>query len=135
MGQLLLLITTICVATSGDPLDCSDALGDLSPCLDYCTDDADYPSIDCCEQLPTVCRAQPVCFCAVVGGTSSDLLGIPIDTDRAVNLPDACDNDYDYGNSHVAPASVSTTLMVNTTTSTRPNPRQNKTNVAPPSSP
>ncbi|CAL9168246.1 unnamed protein product [Musa hybrid cultivar] len=90
MGVLLLLITTICMATSRYRSDCTDVLFELAPCLDYVTDASTCPSLDCCKQLTNVIKTQPLCLCAIFDGTASKLLGVPIDTDRAINLPEAC---------------------------------------------
>ncbi|KAJ8460117.1 hypothetical protein OPV22_033043 [Ensete ventricosum] len=90
MGVLLLLITTICTATSRYRSDCTDVLFELAPCLDYVTDASNCPSLDCCKQFTNVIKTHPLCLCAAFDGTASKLLGVPIDTDRAINLPEAC---------------------------------------------
>ncbi|RWW77768.1 hypothetical protein BHE74_00014061, partial [Ensete ventricosum] len=90
MGVLLLLITTICTATSRYRSDCTDVLFELAPCLDYVTDASNCPSLDCCKQFTNVIKTHPLCLCAAFDGTASKLLGVPIDTDRAINLPEVC---------------------------------------------
>ncbi|WOK91762.1 hypothetical protein Cni_G00453 [Canna indica] len=90
MDALLFLITTICAATSSYRSDCTNALIELAPCLDYVTDAVNCPSPDCCKQFIHVIETQPLCICAVFDGTASKLLGIPIDNGRAFSLPLAC---------------------------------------------
>ncbi|KAL9670228.1 hypothetical protein QQ045_007779 [Rhodiola kirilowii] len=70
--------------------DCTPVLVSLSPCLNYVAGNSSAPSASCCSQLAAVVRSKPECLCSVLDGSADASLGIKIDKNLALELPNAC---------------------------------------------
>lgn len=94
---MVLLVTALCFAPSGlgqttpapaPQLDCTDALTDLLPCLDYVTNSSPNISAECCTGLGAVKASNPLCLCTFLNANQSASLGINVT--RALELPTFC---------------------------------------------
>ncbi|OAE18991.1 hypothetical protein AXG93_2637s1090 [Marchantia polymorpha subsp. ruderalis] len=95
--SMVLLVTALCFAPSGlgqttpapaPQLDCTDALTDLLPCLDYVTNSSPNISAECCTGLGAVKASNPLCLCTFLNANQSASLGINVT--RALELPTFC---------------------------------------------
>lgn len=91
--RLLVMAMAVLCSSCLARADCMDVVISLSPCLDYIMNNngtSQPPPSECCLQLMTVVRSQPLCLCTILDGEVEAKLGIPIDKNRALALPAAC---------------------------------------------
>ncbi|CAJ1977194.1 unnamed protein product [Sphenostylis stenocarpa] len=89
MGVVLVIMSMLCAGAVAQSSSCSNALVNLSPCLNYISGNSSTPSSGCCSQLASVVSSQPECLCEVLNGGASSL-GITINQTRALALPTVC---------------------------------------------
>lgn len=76
-------------ATSGE-MDCMTVLVNMSSCLTYVEQGSNYtkPDKECCPALAGLLDSNPICLCQLLG--DPDKIGIQIDVNRALKLPNIC---------------------------------------------
>uniref|UniRef100_A0A3Q7J0W1 Bifunctional inhibitor/plant lipid transfer protein/seed storage helical domain-containing protein n=1 Tax=Solanum lycopersicum TaxID=4081 RepID=A0A3Q7J0W1_SOLLC len=76
-------------ATSGG-MDCMTVLLNMSSCLTYVEQDSKLskPDEQCCPSLAGLLESNPICLCQLLG--NPDKIGIQIDVNKALKLPNIC---------------------------------------------
>ncbi|XP_047329032.1 non-specific lipid transfer protein GPI-anchored 12-like [Impatiens glandulifera] len=72
-------------------LDCFPYLLNVSDCLSYVEKGSNLtdPEKGCCPELSRLVGTQPICLCQLLGNSSASL-GIDIDVQKALKLPQVC---------------------------------------------
>ncbi|CAN6297484.1 unnamed protein product [Urochloa humidicola] len=86
---LVAAVAAALFASSSAQSGCTTTLISLYPCLNYISGNVTSPPSSCCSQLASVVQSNPQCLCAALSGDSSSL-GVTIDKNRALQLPQAC---------------------------------------------
>ncbi|KAK7357458.1 hypothetical protein VNO80_16744 [Phaseolus coccineus] len=89
MGMVLVIMSMMWSGVVAQSQSCTNALVNLSPCLNYISGNSSAPSSGCCSQLTSVVSSQPQCLCEVLNGGASSF-GITINQTQALALPTAC---------------------------------------------
>ncbi|KAL3325337.1 hypothetical protein AABB24_039101, partial [Solanum stoloniferum] len=76
-------------ATSGG-MDCMTVLLNMSSCLTYVEQDSKLtkPDKECCPSFAGLLDSNPICLCQLLG--NPDKIGIQIDVNKALKLPNIC---------------------------------------------
>lgn len=76
-------------ATSGG-MDCMTVLLNMSSCLTYVEQSSNLtkPDKECCPALAGLLDSNPICLCQLLG--DPDKIGVQIDVNRALKLPNIC---------------------------------------------
>ncbi|KAK4358484.1 hypothetical protein RND71_020713 [Anisodus tanguticus] len=76
-------------ATSGG-MDCTTVLVNMSSCLTFVEQSSNLtkPDKECCPALAGLLDSNPICLCQLLG--DPDKIGIQIDVNRALKLPNMC---------------------------------------------
>ncbi|WMV56272.1 hypothetical protein MTR67_049657 [Solanum verrucosum] len=76
-------------ATSGG-MDCMTVLLNMSSCLTYVEQDSKLtkPDKECCPSFAGLLESNPICLCQLLG--NPDKIGIQIDVNKALKLPNIC---------------------------------------------
>lgn len=88
-GLVFVLAASLWAMASAQSSSCTNALINMSPCLNYIQGNSSTPSSGCCSQLASVVRSEPQCLCEALNGGGSSL-GISINQTQALALPGAC---------------------------------------------
>ncbi|GMN46730.1 hypothetical protein TIFTF001_015914 [Ficus carica] len=88
-GLVFVLAASLWAMASAQSSSCTNALINMSPCLNYIQGNSSTPSSGCCSQLASVVRSEPQCLCMALNGGGSSL-GISINQTQALALPGAC---------------------------------------------
>ncbi|KAG6550390.1 hypothetical protein Mapa_008353 [Marchantia paleacea] len=139
--SIVLLVTALSFVPSGlgqttpapaPQLDCTDALTDLLPCLDYVANSSPNISTECCSGLGAVKASNPLCLCTFLNANQSASLGINVT--RALELPTFCKVEADPADCGGSPVPV-TSPVPSTSPVTAPTTAPTAPTVAPTVSP
>lgn len=88
--KLALVLITLYWGGSMAQSGCTSVLIGMAPCLNYVTGSSKTPSSSCCSSLANVVKSQPQCLCTALDGSTLATLGIRINKNIALGLPQAC---------------------------------------------